>query len=779
MSTLRGWARDLGMGARFALAGGRSGWGRTALTAVGVALGVVVLLLAASVPSAMEARAQRADARQPLWAMEAIEPGPDTFLTAGAGTEYHGEGIDGLVLQPDAGAATTAAPPPGLDAFPGPGEMVVSPALAELLDSPGGRLLTERLDHERVGIIGDQGLDGPGDLYYYLGSDTLGEEAPRATGFGNPISSEPLTAAMSLLVLVICVGLLMPVAVFIGTAARFGGERRDRRLAALRLVGADMAMTRRIAAGESLAGSLLGLLLGAPLFLVVRQYLGTLRVADLSAYPADIVPEAALTLLVLVIVPAAALSVTLFALRGVTVEPLGVIRHAEGTPRRLVWRMVPLLLGLLLLVPLTFRFVGADNATLTQAGAGIVLLLTGATVVLPWLVERLVGALRGGPLSWQLAIRRLQSGSGPAVRAVSGITVAVAAATALYMLFAGVRTADTTATGHNPSGVQVQVLSAEVKGVESAGFVGDLESLPGVESALGAVRGTATSLTRHNTPGNEPSERVTVGDCAALEVFAELPGCTDGDVFYLAEPFGGDSQFSPGERVDLSGARGGSLVEGEPNPAIWTVPRDIAPVSLRSDSAGAISFGILATPAVLDSELLGDGTTDVLLSLDPSDPDAVERVRNAVWGQLGDPSVMELSAERISRQMERIQLGLLIGATGVLLLIGASMVVTTVEQLRERRRLLSALIAVGTRRRTLSASLLWQTAIPVALGLALAVVVGTGLGALLMSMVGLPIGDWLAFLPIVAVGTGMIALVTLVSLPSLWYLMRPEGLRTE
>ncbi|WP_341829935.1 FtsX-like permease family protein [Streptomyces hainanensis] len=107
------------------------------------------------------------------------------------------------------------------------------------------------------------------------------------------------------------------------------------------------------------------------------------------------------------------------------------------------------------------------------------------------------------------------------------------------------------------------------------------------------------------------------------------------------------------------------------------------------------------------------------------------------------------------------------------------MVVTTVEQLRERRHLLSALIAVGTRRRTLSASLLWQTAIPVVLGLALAIAVGTGLGALLMSMVGLPVGDWLAFLPIAAAGAGVIALVTLLSLPSLWYLMRPEGLRTE
>ena len=34
------WLRDLGIGMRFAAAGGREGWARTALTAVGVGLGV-------------------------------------------------------------------------------------------------------------------------------------------------------------------------------------------------------------------------------------------------------------------------------------------------------------------------------------------------------------------------------------------------------------------------------------------------------------------------------------------------------------------------------------------------------------------------------------------------------------------------------------------------------------------------------------------------------------------------------------------------------------------
>jgi hypothetical protein len=48
-----------------------------------------------------------------------------------------------------------------------------------------------------------------------------------------------------------------------------------------------------------------------------------------------------------------------------------------------------------------------------------------------------------------------------------------------------------------------------------------------------------------------------------------------------------------------------------------------------------------------------------------------------------------------------------------------------------------------------------------------------------MATVDISVTDWLAFLPMTAVGVGVIALVTLASLPFLWRLMRPDGLRTE
>lgn len=57
------WLRDLGLGVRFAAGGGREGWVRTVLTAVGVGLGVALLLTAASAPHLLQERSARSQAR--------------------------------------------------------------------------------------------------------------------------------------------------------------------------------------------------------------------------------------------------------------------------------------------------------------------------------------------------------------------------------------------------------------------------------------------------------------------------------------------------------------------------------------------------------------------------------------------------------------------------------------------------------------------------------------------------------------------------------------------
>jgi hypothetical protein len=94
--------------------------------------------------------------------------------------------------------------------------------------------------------------------------------------------------------------------------------------------------------------------------------------------------------------------------------------------------------------------------------------------------------------------------------------------------------------------------------------------------------------------------------------------------------------------------------------------------------------------------------------------------------------------------------------------------------------LLAALAAFGTSRATLGWSVLWQTAVPVALGLVLAVTTGLGLGSVLLRMTEQPVVvNWSVVAGIAAIAGLVVLAVTALTLPVLWRLVRPAGLRTE
>ncbi|MFD8413490.1 FtsX-like permease family protein [Streptomyces sp. NPDC059650] len=778
MNLLRTWARDLAMGVRFAVGGGREGWVRTLLTGVGVGLGVALLLGTTAVPAAMAARDARGDARETITSHTADRPGRNTLLIAPGNMTYRSDDVSGRLVQPEGPDAPVA---PGLRRYPGPGELAVSPALDRLLKSDAGKLLRERLDGRVTAVIGDAGLVGPGELYYYAGTDRLSQEADspyvqRITAFENTLEAQPLDPVLALLVLVMFTALLVPVAVFVAAAVRFGGDRRDQRLAALRLVGADGRTTRRIAAGEALAGAVVGLFLGAGFFLAARRLTPYVSIQDRSLFPADLAPAWPLALAVAVAVPAAAVLVTLFALRGAVIEPLGVVRSAPPVRRRLWWRLLLPPAGLGLLVPMTGRGNESGRFNQWQVSAGVVLLLVGITALLPWLLERAVGLSGGaGPVSWQLAVRRLQLTSGTAARLVGGIAVAVAGAIALQMLFAGVERDYSEETGQDPGRASLSILTRS----------GTEDRVDALGKAVAGTRGIAKSVPLASTsaaadPADAESDPVqlTVGTCAALSEVAVLPSCRDGDAFALTggtTPRGERATAAPGEKLYT-----GNLHDPDgPPPTVWTVPASTRPVQARKDPVGATRSGLLVTPAAAP-KVQRYGSAQVYITLDPATPDAMELARTAAYKADPLATVMTLQSTRTAPELGSIRTGLFIGATLVLVLIGASLLVSQLEQLRERRTLLAALVAFGTRRSTLSLSVLWQTALPVLLGLALATVIGLTLGAVLMRMTNVPVRvDWASVAGMAGIGAATVAVVTLLSLPPLLRMMRPDGLRTE
>ncbi|BCJ36755.1 membrane protein [Actinocatenispora thailandica] len=759
---MRRLVRDLALGSRLVLGGGPTAWLRLTLTAVGVGLGVALLLLATAAPTILAGHRQRSDARDVVYS-----DGPATartLLVHQASDVYRGHPVYGMLVQPD-GADPSV--PPGLSRLPGPGEMVVSPALRRLLAGPDGAELRSRYRSRVVGTIGDAGLSGPREYAFYLGSDRLTGRGERIARFGSEHRSQPLDPTLMLLTVVGITVLLVPVTVFIATAVRFGSAARDRQQAALRLVGADRAMTRRIASAEALLGALAGLVVGAVLFAAGRQLVEFVTFDGVSIFGSDIRPQPVLAALVAVALPVAAVAITLITLRRVVAEPLGVVRHAAGRRRRVWWRLVLAVLGLALLAVAGLGPARTSGLQLQFVGAGVLVLLAGAAVLLPWLVEFVVRRLRAGGVSRQLAVRRLQLDGGTAARAVTGITVAVAGAIALQTLFAGVSHGYVHSTGQDPSRMQVVIEgTVPMTGAERAGLATKLRHTDGVRQ----VRAYG-SVALASTDDPQLYWQAVVADCTTLRVFAALDDCTDGDAFGVR-----DTEIRaprPGEPVQLADSGHGARLH---------LPAELRTVRARTDPTGSTRAGVLLTPAAARRLPVFGGRlpTAGFVATDPAVRYAYDHVVTTTIRVDPTASVFSLNATTVDTRFGTVQRGLLLGATAVLLVIGASLLTTVLEQLRSRRGPLAVLSAFGARRSTLTISVLWQTAIPMFLGLLLAVATGLVLGAVLLHLSHASIWfDATGILGLTGAAAAVVTLVTLLSVPALWRMMRPEAMRTE
>lgn len=769
---MTGWARELALGVRLAVGGGREGWLRAALTAVGVGLGVAALLAAASVPTMAAARGERQAARQPVYegdsgADDAPWAGRTGVLVRSGEIMFRGAAIGGHVVQ---GEGPDAPVPPGVKRLPRPGELVVSPALRDLLESPDGALLRPRLPGRIIGIIADEGLTEPAEHLFYRGSDRLaGDEHPtRAYAFGAPRDTPGAEPLLWLLIAVGAVVLLLPIGVFMAAAIRFGGEQRDRRLAALRLVGADAGMTRRIAAGEALLGSLLGVLTGALFFVAGRPLVAELRLLDVSVFVADVRPHPVLAALLPVAVPVAAVAITLLSLRRVVVEPLGVVRRAGGVRRRLWWRLIPPTVGLALLLALAGG-AGMSGANTAQVAGGIALVLVGVTTLLPWLLDAVVRWFGGiGAVPFQLAVRRLQLDGGAAVRSVVGITVALAGGIALQTLYGAIEARFVAPPPDAPAEYDATVALAR-PGVSTSDVEAALARAPGIRAVETHIVAYGARINSAGTP-DDSGHAVRIGNCAVLRRLAPIQRCTDGDVFLAVDPTLPHPP-RPGER----------LAVGAERPYVWRVPRTARTVTLGSESDAMRSAGVLVTPAAAGAVLPRYGTETIgHVWIDRTNPDAYEHVANAAAGLSETASVHRQNNQIQGPSFASARRGVLAAVLATLLFIGAGLLVAAVEQLRDRRRLLALLVAFGTRRTTLAWSVLWQAVLPVALGTVVAAGLGTALGAVLLAIAGEPATtDW----AVIGLGAGaavaVALLVTLLAMPVLWRLMRPDGLRTE
>ncbi|HVX47176.1 MAG TPA: FtsX-like permease family protein, partial [Mycobacteriales bacterium] len=554
--------------------------------------------------------------------------------------------------------------------------------------------------------------------------------------------------------------LLVPVFVFVVASARLSGATRDRRLAALRLVGGSSAQVRRIAAGEALLGSVLGLLVGGGLFLATRPLIEHQELAGVSVFARDIIPSVPLILLIVLAIPVITVGTALFALRDTVIEPLGVVRHTTPPRRRLLWRLVIAAAGVALLLR-------SDSGSTVPLTLGVILLLLSVPLLLPWLLQRVIGLIRRGKPSWELATARLEMDSATPSRVVSGVAVVLAGAIALFtlMLSADRSIADPTPAFHADANT-VYGFAQPASAAQAEQMAAAVRRVPGVHAA-------AALFSLNARTGPDRYDTITVGTCTSLQVVTHLPSCRDGDVFTAAKNF-------PAGRVLHIEKNDGTAATVR-----YRIPNSVKRAGSAIESGdGGGQTPLYATTGAISGIRLTDAGAE-LRAVTGTDADgALERIRNALAPYTWRVSYVDSNApEQFSQDAESldtIRRGLYIGAVLTLALAAASMLVITLEQIRDRRRPLAGLAASGVPRWMLARSLLWQNAIPVFLAVVVSILAGLLLGALTLRIADAPVAfDAVNILALSGIAIGVVAIATALTLPSVWQATRLTTLREE
>ncbi|MCK9931475.1 hypothetical protein MXD62_30805 [Frankia sp. Mgl5] len=283
---------------------------------------------------------------------------------------------------------------------------------------------------------------------------------------------------------------------------------------------------------------------------------------------------------------------------------------------------------------------------------------------------------------------------------------------------------------------------------------------------------------------------LVVGDCPTLKELLIVTDCVDGDVF--AAPAATRSVVGVDQLTDpdaVTRVVGGPLIPGPgvtvtvaaPGDPRWTVPATMRVAAIRSGAllgtADSLLGSLFVTPGALAGDLRPASTVTGIVRIDLADPDAADNVANAIAGvaPLRSPSGALLGDDPVYAPVRTAMDLVIVALFGA---VGVGLVITVVEESRERRRALAVLSAVGARRRTVAGWVLWQTAIPMILGVPLALGAGLGLGAALLRVAGVaPTVPWTNIVVVCATAFAVVLVTTAASLPALGRLMRPDGLR--
>lgn len=350
---------------------------------------------------------------------------------------------------------------PGLKT-PGPGEYYLSPGLEKIAREHPEDKIGERYGTKYLGTIPARYVQSPDSMEVISGAtdeqlagwQQADENAPfKRVDIYNTDSLKHMIEIVidpSTLIIFGMGGtiLLFPIVMFVAVATQLGSTQREQRYAALRLIGATKNQINRILLFESFIATAVGIVLGSLAFLLVRGQLTHFKFGELGFWSEDL--NVMWTQYVILV--ALTLGLSLFAswraMRKVRTSPLGVARRETLDKKPRFWRFLPLASGVGIFVWIStgggsswIKSQSADNMTpLLLVMAGIFLVMFGLVIAGSWLTSRLsqLFARRTNNATTLLASRRIAGHSRKIFRSVSGLVLALFAGSFYLAAVSGV-----------------------------------------------------------------------------------------------------------------------------------------------------------------------------------------------------------------------------------------------------------------------------------------------------------------------------------------------------
>lgn len=440
---------------------GKQSIGRLALTTVAIAFGVVILLSFVSGVNGITSRMLE----RGKWIFYAYQ-GNGTSAAAQEAQKPI-EGVAPLRINPFAPADSLSAwresdiriismyktgdTSPDFSGFktPAMGEYYLSPGLDKIAREHPEENIGSRFGTTYLGVLPDSYTPSPDKLMVVRGATAqeIAEaqmQRQQSGGRGeytdiyntspegsNTTSFDPVTPMMLAFGATI---LLAPIVLFVAVATQLGSAQREQRYAALRLIGATRNQVNKVILFESFIATVAGIVLGSIIFFATRGWLQVFQFGGEHFWLEDLTVSwwqyGAFSLITI----ALSLFASWRAMRKVQTSPLGVARREKLNKRPRAWRVIPLAVGVSIFVWLStdagVSWVRNNPESIAPFAAimgGILLVTMGLMLAGSWLtsvISRVAARFTARPTTL-IAAKRIKEHSRHVFRSVGGVVLAL------------------------------------------------------------------------------------------------------------------------------------------------------------------------------------------------------------------------------------------------------------------------------------------------------------------------------------------------------------------